>query len=377
MVRCLTPAVICGAALCVMAICDSRGNILANGGRVPVFGMASQDANKWRHDGKVVFAAFIQNGKEVITVGSNFTIQRWEFPSAKRLSVIGATIPNDPAINGKAHFRAVALRNDGRTIATCFSEKHIRVNDIATGTQLCELDADRMREGCSLAFSPSGEELAALLADGSIRIWDWKKVKKGLLLKGKGVGMPALGSDAALTYSPDGKLIMSVNRGLEGGTIASSLKLWNVGTGKLARTIDVGKENADSSFVPFPVFAPNGYSIAFTNKDGSITILEVASGKERCRTTGKHAYWPIVFSPDSLKLYSRAYKEGLVQEWDVATGRLSRSIGPDGQGSISYGSRPNYCTMAISPDGSILVLAAFEDRPRFLDLKSGKEVGNY
>jgi WD40 repeat protein len=376
MVRYVSLLVICVSSGCVIAIYDLCGNTLANSVSVTVADKANQDVGKWRQDSKVLFAEFIRNGKEVITVGSNFAIQLWEFPSAKRLAVIGAPVPNDQAINRKRYFRAVALTNDGRTVATCFGERHIRVYDVTNGNQLRELDTDSMREGCSLAFSPSGEELATLLADGSIRIWDWKKAKKGLLFKGGAVGTPVLGSDAALTYSPDGKLIMSINRGLEGGTIASSVKLWNVATGKLSRTIDVGKENANSSFVPFPIFSPNGYSIAFTNKDGSITIWEIASGKERCKTKGKHAYWPIVFSPDSAKLYARAYKDGLVQEWDVATGLLSRSIGSDGEGSISYGSRPNYCTMAISPDGSILVLAAFENRPRFFDLKSGKEVGD-
>ena len=74
---------------------------------------------------------------------------------------------------------------------------------------------------CSIAYSPSGDLLAAGLYDGTVHIWDTRT--------GEEVISPMRSSDGAITsvvFAPDGQLLAS---GAENGAVS----VWNVATGRL------------------------------------------------------------------------------------------------------------------------------------------------
>jgi WD40 repeat protein len=93
--------------------------------------VARLGTTNWRHTGIVCFSAFLPDGKSVITADDE-TIRVWEFPLGKLIRRIDLPFPVDPALRvSKATTAgakllvfslAVALSNDGKTVA-CFFEK--------------------------------------------------------------------------------------------------------------------------------------------------------------------------------------------------------------------------------------------------------------
>ena len=65
----------------------------------------------------------------------------------------------------------LAFSRDGTRLATGCSDNTIRIWDIATGQDVCELRGHQAYVH-AVAFSPDGTRLASASGDSTVRIWD-------------------------------------------------------------------------------------------------------------------------------------------------------------------------------------------------------------
>lgn len=210
--------------------------------------------------------------------------------------------------------RYVAFSKDGSLIAgggyACSNCEDppgiVLIWDLKTGKLRKELDFNGTQNVSHIAFSPDGRALVS----GSGDIWLWnannwslkRKLSTGyeirtpfifspngmMLVSGGGIeekqGIVTVwdaNTGRTLRKILHGKMVYSLAISPDGGTLATSaarsLKLWNVNTGALIKTLIVTKSDIIPSVSS--VFSPDGCCLATSGGDG-VTIWRLASLKE-------------------------------------------------------------------------------------------------
>jgi internalin A len=314
---------------------------------------------RWLHGGPVSFAAFLPDGKQLVTASSDGNIRLWEYPAGKEIRRIAMP---EGSVKGM-----LALSTDGKTIAAAkLDQTEIYLHDLATGKQLPSLKwaspekKARMFDNSRLAFSPNGEHLAAQDRAGVVSIWHWAKGEE--ILK-----FPTSREDyhgGGLAYAPDGKSILTIDRNDQLAN-AGFVKIWDAATGKEKCTLygsaSLGPVNEKGRSIVIAVsFSPDCKNLAICTV-GGIVIVDTATGKQRRQVTTERqtsiTSSGLVFGKDGDKLYYR-FPDKIV-EYEVATGKVLR------QRHLRAGH------ISLSPDGNTLLAAG--NRLRLLDL-SGKEI---
>jgi WD40 repeat protein len=313
------------------------------------------------HQGTLVAVALAPDGQTVVSWGADRMIRRWEAATGKSVGAF-------PAPTGTT---LAALSADSRVIALANADNSIHLHETATGKELHQIKG---QPGgiAALAFSPDGQVLATRGSDSTIRLYDVARggelrpitpqvannpapggvlaldVVKGRLVAGGG-------SRAGLVFSPDGKLLAAPgpSSSFPGGaklppgarSAGGTIDLYEVTTGKVVRKIEVSQPAVSFAF------SPDGRVLATENADQSITLWEVASGKQRAEL-GKRAVNP---PAETMK--------GVIAVQAAARG-VGVSAEPAGP-----------ATLAFSPDGRALVARGPDLSVRMWDVTAAKEVG--
>src|SRR5262249_50752786 len=140
----------------------------------------------------------------------------------------------------------------------------IRVLDASDGRVLFNVGLVGSRV-TAVAFSPDGERLAAVDADGSVTLRD----------VASGQGPRTLGKVKAawikLAYSPDGRWIASNDEGIGRDT---KLVIWDARTDCVAHTVNAGPSKLNGL-----AFSPDGRRIAAVGDDVLLRIWDAETGK--------------------------------------------------------------------------------------------------
>ena len=195
----------------------------------------------------------------------------------------------------------------------------------------------------SVAFSPDGARLLSGSTDNTLKLWD---VASGQLLRTLEHGRTVRSVD----FSPDGIHVVSGGRD-------ALLKLWDVATGELLRTYQGHTASINSV-----VFSPGAHVLSGSG-DKTLKLWDVVSG-QLLRTFEGHADLvnSVAFSRDGTRVLSGSGDKTL-KLWDVVSGQLLRTF---------EGHAGSVTSVAFSPDGAH-VLSGSEDKTlKLWDAASGQ-----
>jgi WD40 repeat protein len=119
----------------------------------------------------------------------------------------------------------------------------------------------------------------------------------------------------------------------------------------------------------YVAFGPDGQTLASSNhKDSTIKLWDLATGKLRRTLTGHGGtVFGIAFSPDGQTLASASADE-TINMWEVATGKVGRSL---------RGHTGSVIRVAFSPDGKRLASTSFDGTMKLWDATTGKHLRTF
>ncbi len=252
----------------------------------------------WRGHTSAVYAlAISRDGKRAISGSYDGTCRVWEVATGRELGLIGK------------HTKPVwsaDLAPDGRTVATTESDQVLQWP--VDGTKPLRSFSHNGQRVMQVGFAPDGRHLLTRTdaKPGVVRIWDL----------GTGAEVRRLASSVSATVSQfdvsrDGRQVATEER--EG-----TIHLWDFETGRLTRTLTVAiGEMPRSTKWAHAVFSPDGRCLAVGASDGTVRLVEAATGQERLRWQGhKRGVTQVLFSPDGARLASGSWDRTILV-WDV------------------------------------------------------------
>ncbi|GAA3594103.1 hypothetical protein GCM10022419_091510 [Nonomuraea rosea] len=288
------------------------------------------------HDQPVTGVAISPDGTTLATVSWDRTGRLWDVATRKQTGALK---------DRRAGYHAIAFSPDGTRILTGGDSGRTVLWDTASRQQMFVL-ADNYSGVESVAFSPDGSLAAAASADGVTRLADTRTHQQ------LGTPMPAL---AAVAMSSDGRILAT---GMP-DDMDPAVQLWDAATQRpLGPPL---KPEGARRAVYRVTFAPDGRTLLTDHSDG-LRFWDVASRREIAH---EPALSGARISADGRLI--AAERDKSVVFWDVARRREIGHVTVPGHTDIVTG-------MAISPDGSTVATAGFDNRLRIFDVATRREI---
>ncbi|MGI2906171.1 trypsin-like peptidase domain-containing protein [Tolypothrix sp. VBCCA 56010] len=221
-------------------------------------------------------------------------------------------------------------------------------------SQKDSFDRFSSKEGAvySVAFSPDGKTLASGSRDETIKIWN---LATGQVIRTLNRHSPAY----SVAFSPDGRTLASSG-------YDTTIKIWNLATGQVIRTL-----NGHSAAVGSVAISPDGRtlasgSVAGGSDDKTIKIWNLATWQVIHTLNGhsNSSVFSVAFSPDGRTLASGG-NDATIEIWNLATGQVIRTLN---------GHSDSVNSVAISPDGRTLASGSYDKTIKIWNLVTGQVI---
>jgi RNA polymerase sigma factor (sigma-70 family) len=345
-----------------------------------------KESRTFAHGTEIVRAAFSPDGKLFVTGGGGKVIL-WDPATGKERRTLAH--PKGEGGAGTTYApSALAISPDGKTLATGGTDKIVRLWDLTTGKETHTLKGHDWWV-VALAFSPDGKTLYSGSWDATVRRWD---VKAGKELPGPDgyshsarIACSTDGSRMAITgggarevriLDEEGKRVSTVRlpesplnsltlppdgQRLATGHMDGGVHLWDVGTGRLLRTLREPDGDGKRHDVQGLAFSPDGSALAAAGPKGAAHVWYF-KGKPGYREFAHKGASVVAWAPDG-KILATGGWDNKIRLWE-ADGKLLAEIDP---GDIVD-------SLAFSPDGRLLASSHHRTPIRLWDVRSHDEV---
>jgi WD40 repeat protein len=358
-----------------------------NGDLLPAGALARLGSLRWRHDESILFVAFVQDGKAVLTGGQDQVFRVWNRATgaevrhfAMQADPQGKPVkPRPVAMPWTQQAQVIAsVTHDGKTLAVYLPANEILLWDVDTGKEIRRFRPPQ-NPVAGLQFSPDGKLLAARSNNNSGVIFlldpaSGKEVRqvKPEITAGGGVRQFGGGMPSSLAFSPDNKLLAVSEAEFDQQKWHYYVRVNEVGSGK--EVIKIASTPTSATSVAFSADAKT-IAIGTVN---SIVLRESTTGKEIRTITQTNGATGMVFAPGGALLAVRG-RDHQVRLIDSETGKqvhlLTDSVTDDSwpPATIRIG-MPNVprAELAIAPDGKSLAVASGNSL-RIWDTATGEE----
>lgn len=253
--------------------------------------------------------AISANG-QVLASTDGEDIDLWDIQSGQKLR----SLPNSGS-----RVTALALNSTAKALAVGLGSNTVAVYDVMTGQQkyfASDSGTNQYAEIHSLAISSNGQRMASGGRDGAVRLWD--------LRTGKLIKTLLEPNDNAVQYSvifsPDNQTVLGVGPSL--------IKVWQQSDGKPLRTL--GTQAASNALLADIALSSDAQTLMIARSgvcyggggEGSLEFWDLKTGQQRqaikpgCSPISSADIshdWQIVVSKDT---------NNVIQAWNVSTGEL-------------------------------------------------------
>jgi WD40 repeat protein len=204
----------------------------------------------------------------------------------------------------------------------------------------------------AVEFTHDGKTLVSSSRDSTIKLWD---IATGELKR----TMTQHTADVySLAFSPDGSLMAS-------GSVDMKIILWDAKTFEPVRTLLGHTKGPKGSGVREVEFSPDGKTLASVSEDNTFRLWDVASGDLKV-TRKEHTdkVKGLAYYPDGNTIATGSHDK-TIRLWDAKTGEPKQ---------VMTGHKDVIETLAVSPDGKQLFSGAGTDWGQliFWDAQTGK-----
>ena len=192
----------------------------------------------------------------------------------------------------------------------------------------------------AVAFSPNGQSLAVASGIG-VWLYDVATSRELMLL-------PSASAVSSVAFSRNGMQLAS-------GSVDGTVALWNIATGQNTDTFEARRGKISpvsfsqkgtltaSRSVESVAFSPNGTLIASGRKDGTVVLLDIATGN--ATILEGHTDWVSSVAFSRQGVLASGSLDRTIKLWNVQTGTRTATF---------EARRGNVLSIAFSPDGTIL-----------------------